>query len=107
VDFDRRARSQPERTRREDRRLNFYELRDNLALGLIEALLESSQLVEPLLVVTHARHHFVGLVEGEAPTKLPFSLLPSPVVLLEAPVEQQWSDPAESAPDGLLEGGLV
>ena len=30
VDFTRRERSQPERTRREDRRLKFYELRDNL-----------------------------------------------------------------------------
>jgi hypothetical protein len=30
VDFDRRERSQPERTRREDRRLKFYGLRDNL-----------------------------------------------------------------------------
>ncbi|MDQ3641893.1 MAG: hypothetical protein M3450_10670 [Actinomycetota bacterium] len=30
MDFDRRERSQRERTRREDRRLKFYELRDNL-----------------------------------------------------------------------------
>jgi hypothetical protein len=32
VDFDRRERSQQERTRREDRRLKFYELRDNLGV---------------------------------------------------------------------------
>jgi hypothetical protein len=34
VDFDRRARSQPERTRREDRRLNFYGLRDKLVSAI-------------------------------------------------------------------------
>ncbi len=34
MDFDRRERSQRERTRREDRRLKFYELRDNLYAGV-------------------------------------------------------------------------
>jgi hypothetical protein len=49
-DFDNSPRSPRDRTRREDRHLKFYELRDNLVTGVEEYAFESSEaLVESML----------------------------------------------------------